>query len=80
MDSAQAELNFTAYLERHKRELEKQHWGRIVLMHDGEIAGIYNDRSDAYSVGAEKYGLGNFSLQKIGERPARLGIITAAIQ
>ena len=80
MDSAQAESNFTAYVERHQRELEKQHWGRIVLMHDGEIVGIFNDRGDAYSAGAEKYGLGNFSLQKIGEQPARLGIITAAIR
>lgn len=80
MDSAQADLNFTAYVERHRRELEEQHWGRIVLMHDGEVVGIYNDRTDAYSVGAEEFGLGNFSLQKIGEQPARLGIITAAIQ
>ena len=80
MDSAQAELNFTAYSEKYKLELEKQHWGRIVLMHDGEIVGIYNDRGDAYSIGCEKYGLGNFSLQQVGEQPAQLGILTAALQ
>lgn len=80
MDTAQAELNFTAYMERHRQELEESDWGRIVLMHDGEIVGIYNDRGDAYSIGSEKYGLGNFSLQKIGEQPAKLGIITAALR
>ena len=80
MDCAQAELNFTAYVERYKQELEEQHWGRIVLMHDGEIVGIYNDRGDAYSIGSEKYGLGNFSLQQVGEQPAHLGILAAALQ
>lgn len=80
MDITQAEANFTAYVERYKQELEEQHWGRIVLMHDGEIVGTYNDRGDAYSIGCEKYGLGNFSLQKIGQQPAQLGILTAAIQ
>ena len=80
MDITQAEANFTAYVERYKQALEEQHWGRIVLMHDGEIAGIYNDRGDAYSIGSEKYGLGNFSLQQIGEQPAQLGVLTAAVQ
>ena len=80
MDITQAEANFTTYIETYKRELEEQHWGRIVLMHDGEIVGIYDDRGDAYSVGCEKYDLGNFSLQQIGEQPAQLGILTAALQ
>ncbi|MDE0131725.1 MAG: hypothetical protein OXQ32_05620 [bacterium] len=44
-------------------------------MKDGEVVGIYNDMSDAYSIGHEKYGLGNFSLKRIGERPAQLGIL-----
>ena len=80
MDTTQAETNFTAYIDRYRKELEEQHWGRIVLMHDGEIVGIYNDRGDAYSIGCEKYDLGNFSLQQIGEQPAQLGILTAALQ
>ena len=40
----------------------------------------YDDRGDAYSVGCEKYDLGNFSLQQIGEQPAQLGILTAVLQ
>ena len=80
MDITQAEVNITVYIEIYKRELEEEHWGRIVLMHDGEIVGIYDDRGDAYSVGCEKYDLGNFSLQQIGEQPAQLGILTAALQ
>lgn len=80
MEISQAEWNYAEYTVKYRDELEKEHWGRIVLMHDGEVVEIYNDRGDAYSIGCEKYGLGHFSLQEIGEQPAQLGIITAALQ
>jgi len=67
--------NHAAYNQRHKHRLEREHFGRVALMKDGEVVGIYNDMSDAYSIGHEKYGLGNFSLKRIGERPAQLGIL-----
>lgn len=64
--------NKTAY-EKVRIAMEAKHLGRVALMHDGEIVNIYNDSGDAYSIGVEKYGLGEFSLQKIGDRPIKMG-------
>ena len=49
------------------------------MLHDQELVNVYNDMDDAYSIGVEKYGLGNFSLQRIGQQPIELGILAAAI-
>lgn len=68
----QLTLNKNAY-KKIQEEMESKHFGRVALMHDGQIVNIYNDSGDAYSIGVEKYGLGNFSLQKIGDRPISLG-------
>ena len=68
-------MNRAAY-ETVRGKLEAEHFGRVVLLHEGEVAAIYNDSGDAYIVGCEKFGLGNFTTQKIGERPLSLGIHT----
>ena len=68
-----------AYNEKHKYRLEKEHFGRVALMREGEVVGIYNDMSDAYSIGHQKYGLGNFSIKRIGEKPAQLGILAITL-
>ena len=60
--------------------MERDHSGRIALMHDGVVAGIFDDDNAAYWDGCKKYGLGNFSLEWIGVEPVRLGSITAALQ
>ena len=59
-----------------RRELEAEHMGRTALMHDGKVVGIYNDDGDAYKVGCDNYGLGNFTIKIIGEPPVHLGIQT----
>ena len=66
-------------MARHREELEREHPGRVALMHDGEVEAIYNDEQDAYQIGVEKHGLGNFSLQVIGEEPVSLGFIGALL-
>ena len=71
---SQAEINHAAY-PKYREELERNHTGRIVLMHDGEVVHIFNDRADAYLFGHETFGFGNFSMKQIGERPAHLGIM-----
>ena len=68
-----------AYNEKHKYRLEGEHFGRVALMKDGEVVGIYNDMSDAYSIGCQKYGLGAFSIKRIGEKPAQLGILAITL-
>lgn len=80
MEATQVHTNHAAYDEKYRQELERDHTGRVALMHDGEVVGIYDDHSSAYWVGCERYELGNFSLEWIGARPAHLGIITAALQ
>lgn len=79
MAESQARINYDAYKTRHRERLERQHLGRIALLHDAEVVSIWNDKGDAYQIGCEKYGLGNFSLQEIGARPADLGILAAAL-
>ena len=48
-------------------------------MNGGEVVGIYNDMTDAYSIGCQKYGPGNFSIKRIGEKPAQLGILAVTL-
>ncbi len=62
-----------------KEEMEAEHFGRAALLHDGEVVDIYNDSGDAYAIGCEKFGLGNFSIEKIGEPPISLGVFTMCL-
>ncbi|MYH97241.1 MAG: hypothetical protein F4129_12135 [Acidimicrobiia bacterium] len=71
----QAQANYEVYVARHQEEMEREHRGKIVLMHEGEIVGIYNDDGDAYEIGCDKYGLGNFSAILIGANPIDLGTL-----
>ena len=75
----EARRNYRAYQEKYRDRLEREHPGRIAMLHNQELVSVYNDMGDAYSIGVEKYGLGNFSLQRIGQRPIELGILAAAI-
>ena len=76
--ATQVSKNREAY-EKVRGEIEAKHFGRVVLMHDGEIVSIYNDKGDAYSIGREKYGLGNFSLKTVGDSPISLGVHTLSL-
>ena len=69
---SQLDRNQAAY-EAVRANMEDKHFGRVVLMHDGEVVEVYNDGGDAYKIGCEKYGLGNFSLVNVGEKPIDLG-------
>ncbi len=62
-----------------KEEMEAEHFGRAALLHDGEVVEIYDDSGDAYAIGCEKFGLGNFSIEKIGEPPISLGVFTMCL-
>ena len=65
-------INKKAY-NKIKDEMESKNFGRVALMHDGEVINIFNDGDDAYMIGLDKFGLGKFSLQKIGDKPISLG-------
>lgn len=74
----QLEKNWKVY-NRVKEQYEAKHWGKTVLLHDGEVVDVYNDSGDAYKIGCDKYGLGNFTTQTIGEKPISLGIFTLCL-
>ena len=63
-----------------KARLEAEHMGRTALLHQGEVVDVYNDCGDAYKIGCDKYGLGNFTIQVIGEPPISLGIHTPGVR
>lgn len=67
------QTNNKAY-ESQQAEMEKKHMGKYLLMHEGEVTLILNDSGDAYQVGCEQYGLGKFSIKKVGEKPMDIGI------
>lgn len=69
----QAQANYDAYQALHKERLEREHPGATALMHEGEIIRVYDSEHEAYDDGCTKYGLGNFSLVRIGQQPHRRG-------
>ena len=75
-----AELNKNQEaFDRVQEEMEREHWGRTVLMHNGEVVSIYNDYGDAYSIACFMYGLGKFSLHVVGQQPVDLGFHTVSL-
>lgn len=78
---AESELdrNQEAY-ETIRAQMEALHTGRTALMHNGDFVEVYNDSGDAYKIGCEKFGLGNFSLITIGKQPVSLGYFTAFVK
>ena len=76
---AEIRKNIKAY-QSLKKQLERVHFGRIAVFHDGKLVSTYNDRGDAYDIGCEKFGLGHFSLKQIGEKPASLGAATQYVE
>ena len=79
MAENQLDMNQAAY-EAIRTQMEDKHMGRVVLMHNGEVVEVYNDSGDAYKVGCDKYGLGNFSLVNVGEQPINLGFFTMFVK
>lgn len=67
--ATQALKNFDAYEARHRAELEPEHNGKVALMHDEEVVGIYGDCESAFAAGMERYRRGEFSFQEIGAEP-----------
>lgn len=65
----QALKNFNAYETRHRPQLEPEHNGKVALMHDEEVVGIYGDCESAFAAGMARYQRGEFSFQEIGAEP-----------
>ena len=80
MAADQLRNNEVAYERDYRQELERDHLGRTALMHDGEVVAVYDDPTDAYLTGYERWGLGGFSMKEIGQKPLELGIFSARLR
>lgn len=69
----QLEINRRAY-KKIQAKMEQEHMGEYALMHDGEVVEISENGSVVYAIGCERFGLGCFSIEKVGEFPHNLGI------
>ena len=69
-------LNRIAYEAKYQHDLEGTDAGRIALMHDEELVGVYDDPNAACEDGLERYGSGNYSIVRVGAKPLSLGIFT----
>lgn len=78
VEDAAVDQNYEAFLEL-QPALEKTDYGRVALMYDGKLVGLYDDMGDAYSIGYEKFGLGRFTMQVIGQQPSELGSLAIAL-
>jgi len=55
------------------------HQGEYALMKDGEIVDFFNAAVEALVAGEERFGVGNFSMQKIMDAPIDLGYFSHAL-
>lgn len=76
----QADVNHAAFVARYQDELESEHSGKMALMRDGEVVEIVGDKDVAYELGLQRYGDGNFSLERIGVSPHSLGVLAYAFE
>ena len=74
----QLQKNWEAFLKL-QENMKAEDFGRTVLLLDGELVAVYNDSQDAYTIGVEKFGLGNFSIETFGEAPKSLGFFTTLV-
>ena len=78
MSANQPKMNWEAF-QALPDSVKAENMGRTALLHDGKLIAIYNDGGDAYSIGVEKYGLCDFSMETFGEKPKSFGFFTAYI-
>ena len=69
----QVQMNRAAFEADHRVRLECDDRGRIALMHDGELSGVFDDLETANIAGYEQFGEGEFSLIRIGRDFADFG-------
>jgi len=65
---AEITLEIAAY-ERMQSELEREHMGKWVVVHDEQLIGAYEDFEDAACSGVQRFGSGPFLLRQVGAQP-----------
>ena len=70
---SQIDVNHDAYRATHRHELEKKHLGKYALMHDAQVAGVFETIDAAFHKGMDDFGADRFSIEEIGAQPIHLG-------
>ena len=71
--------NWETYIAA-RDSLEAKHpVGSVVLLHDGKIVEVCDNSDQAYSIGREKFGMGKFTTQTIGEDQISLGVFSVLL-
>lgn len=50
-------------------KLVTKHKGKVLIIRNEGVVGVYDTVAEAYSDGIIKYGLGNFAIQPVNEGP-----------
>ena len=58
-----------AAYERMQSDLEREHMGKWVVVHDEQLIGAYEDFWDASQEAVERFGRGPFLLRQVGAKP-----------
>ena len=58
-----------AAYERMQSDLEREHLGKWVVVHDEELIGAYDDFEEAAYEGVQRFGRGPFLLRQVGAKP-----------
>lgn len=72
--------NLLAYMEKFQNDLERKFPGQTAVLHNQEVAKVLEDYEEAYLYGCKKFGSGNFSLKKIGQKPISMGFMGLVLQ
>ncbi len=61
-----------AAYDRVRRELECDHFGEWVIVHDEQVFNFYDDFQNAADAAVQNFGRGPFLLRRVGEPPLTL--------
>ncbi len=61
-----------AAYERMRNDLESQHMGKWVLVHDGQLEGVYDSFEEAAESAVKRFGRGPYLIRQVGAAPISL--------
>lgn len=68
---AEIDVEISAY-DAMREQLEAEHTGKWALLHDRQVAGLYDSFDAAAEVAVERFGRGPYLIRQVGAPPATL--------
>lgn len=54
---------------KNKQKFVSQYNGKVLVLRNESIEGVFDNTEQAYDFGKEKFGLGNFAIQPVSDNP-----------